>query len=121
MDKHFRLRALTLAVSGALILAACGGGEGSASALSGTAAEGLAIANATLTARDAVGNTRIDPGRKRGHRVFPVRAVGGVDVAVEASFFSHAVILTRIFKCALLRIVIVTDTQVSVRGEPVEP
>jgi hypothetical protein len=57
MDKHFRLRALTLAVSGALILAACGGG-GSASALSGTAAEGLAIANATLTARDAVGNTR---------------------------------------------------------------
>lgn len=58
MDKHFRLRALTLAVSGALILAACGGGEGSASALSGTAAEGLAIANATLTARDAVGNTR---------------------------------------------------------------
>ena len=35
MDKHFRLRALTLAVSGALILAACGGGEGSASALQG--------------------------------------------------------------------------------------
>ena len=61
MDKHFRLRALTLAVSGALILAACGGGEGSASALSGTAAEGLAIANATLTARDAVGNTAAPP------------------------------------------------------------
>lgn len=54
MDKHFRLRALTLAVSGALILAACGGGEGSASALSGTAAEGLAIANATVTARDTL-------------------------------------------------------------------
>ena len=57
MDKHFRLRALALAVGSALILAACGGSGSTASTLSGNAAEGLAIANATLTARDAVGNT----------------------------------------------------------------
>ena len=58
MDKHFRLRALALAVGSALILAACGGSGSTASALSGNAAEGLAIANTTLTARDALGNTR---------------------------------------------------------------
>lgn len=58
MQNRFRLRALALAVSSALILTACGGGGGSATTLSGTAAEGLAIANATLTARDTLGNTR---------------------------------------------------------------
>ena len=58
MQHHFRLQALALAVSSTLILAACGGGGGSGSQLSGVAAEGLAIANATITVKDAQGNTR---------------------------------------------------------------
>lgn len=58
MQDRFRLRALALAVSSALTLTACGDGGSSATTLSGTAAEGLAIANATVTARDTLGKTR---------------------------------------------------------------
>ena len=42
---------------------------------------------------DAVGNTRIDPCGIRRHRVFAIRAIGRVDVAVEAAFAVHAAIL----------------------------
>lgn len=49
---------VTAAVAGTL-LAGCGGGGGSGSAaLTGVAAEGLAIANTTVTLKDANGNTR---------------------------------------------------------------
>jgi hydroxybutyrate-dimer hydrolase len=58
MKHRFRLRALSLAISSALVLTACGGGGGHSSSLSGIAAEGLAIANQTLTLKDANGATR---------------------------------------------------------------
>ncbi|WP_374264983.1 3-hydroxybutyrate oligomer hydrolase family protein [Zoogloea sp.] len=58
MKNRFRLRALTLAVSGALILTACGGSGSHHDSLSGTAAEGLAIANTTVSVKDAGGTVR---------------------------------------------------------------
>ena len=59
MTHRFRLRALALAVGSTLILSACGGGGGSSSStLSGIAAEGLAISNATISIKDARGTTR---------------------------------------------------------------
>ncbi|MDY0036847.1 MAG: D-(-)-3-hydroxybutyrate oligomer hydrolase [Zoogloea oleivorans] len=57
MEHRFRLRALTLAISSALILSACGGNGKHDSQLSGIAAEGLAIANKTITAKDTSGRT----------------------------------------------------------------
>ncbi|MCK6392856.1 D-(-)-3-hydroxybutyrate oligomer hydrolase [Zoogloea sp.] len=61
MEYRFRLKAVVLAVSGALLLSACGGsGNGSDKGiqLSGIAAEGLAIANGTVTIKDKTGQTR---------------------------------------------------------------
>jgi hydroxybutyrate-dimer hydrolase len=58
MEHRFRLRAITLAITSALILTACGGGGGNSSTLNGIAAEGLAIANQTVTLKDARGTTR---------------------------------------------------------------
>lgn len=63
MTYPLRQSALAFALSGALLMAACGGGSGggnnsSAPPLSGFAAEGLAIANQTVTLKDAAGTTR---------------------------------------------------------------
>ena len=59
MEHRFRLRALALAIGSTLILAACGGsGGGHNESLGGVASEGIAIANATLTVKDASGNVR---------------------------------------------------------------
>lgn len=58
MEHRFRLQALSLAISSALILTACGGGGSHSSTLDGIAAEGLAIANQTVTLKDANGATR---------------------------------------------------------------
>jgi|APMI01.1.fsa_nt_gi hydroxybutyrate-dimer hydrolase len=58
MEHRFRLQALSLAISSALVLTACGGGGGHSSSLSGIAAEGLAIANQTLTLKDSNGAIR---------------------------------------------------------------
>ena len=57
MEHRIRTRAIALAVS-TLILSACGGGGSHPQSVSGIAAEGLAIANAAVTVKDAVGNTR---------------------------------------------------------------
>jgi hydroxybutyrate-dimer hydrolase len=60
MTYPLRQSALALAFSGALVLTACGGGSGGGSKtnLSGIAAEGLAIANQTVSLKDASGNIR---------------------------------------------------------------
>jgi len=60
MEYRFRLKALVLAVSSTLVLGACGGGGSNDKSiqLSGIAAEGLAIANGTVTIKDKTGQTR---------------------------------------------------------------
>ncbi|HMV18091.1 MAG TPA: 3-hydroxybutyrate oligomer hydrolase family protein [Rhodocyclaceae bacterium] len=59
MQNSFQIRALAAAIGSALVLAACGGGGSTGySQINGTAAEGTAIANSTLTVKDASGKTR---------------------------------------------------------------
>ena len=70
MEHRIRMRAIALAVSSTLILAACGGGGSSNHSVSGIAAEGLAIANAVVTIKDATGATRSVTTDASGNYVF---------------------------------------------------
>ena len=70
MEHRIRMRAIALAVGSTLILAACGGGGSSNQSVSGIAAEGLAIANAVVTIKDATGATRSVTTDASGNYVF---------------------------------------------------
>ncbi|MCK6396846.1 carboxypeptidase-like regulatory domain-containing protein, partial [Zoogloea sp.] len=70
MEHRIRMRAIALAVGSTLILAACGGSGSSNHSVSGIAAEGLAIANAVVTVKDAAGTTRSVTTDASGNYVF---------------------------------------------------
>ncbi len=76
MEYRFQLKALALAVGSALVLSACGGGgdKNSSIQMSGIAAEGLAIANSTITIKDKSGQTRTATTDSNGN--YSVQTVG---------------------------------------------